>query len=104
MRKDINDYARLRLESFVRLLETDPGLIHQLLSLGTAWQELTRTAQRLGADLVVIGTLGRTGLSRLMLGNTAEKVLETCDSSILTVKPDGFVSPVDPTIRVLHPT
>ena len=103
MRKDINDYARLRLESFVRLLETDPGRVHLHLSLGTAWQEIARTAQHLGADLVVIGTLGRTGVPRLLLGNTAEKVLETCDSSILTVKPDGFVSPVDPTLRVLHP-
>ena len=103
MRKDINDNARQRLESFVRLLETDPSWVHLHLSLGTAWQEIARTAQHLGADLVVIGTLGRTGVSRLLLGNTAERVLETCDSSILTVKPDGFVSPVDPTFRVLHP-
>lgn len=103
MRKDINDYARQRLESFVRLLETDPDRVHLHLSLGTAWQEIARTAQHLGADLVVIGTLGRTGVTRLLLGNTAEKVLETCDSSILAVKPDGYVSPVDPTFRVLHP-
>ena len=103
MRKDINVYSRQRLESFVRLLETDPGRVHLHLSLGTAWQEISRTAQKLGADLVVIGTLGRTGVSRLLLGNTAEKVLETCDSSLLTVKPDEFISPVDPTFRVLHP-
>lgn len=103
MRKDINDYARQRLESFVRLLETDPGRVTLHLSLGTAWQVISRTAQKLHADLVVIGTSGRTGVSRLLLGNTAEKVLETCDSSLLTVKPDGFVSPVDPTSRVLHP-
>jgi len=103
MRKDINDYARQRLESFVRLLETDPSQVHLHLSLGTGWQVIARTAQQLHADLVVIGTLGRTGMSRLLLGNTAEKVLEMCDSSILTVKPDGFVSPVDPTFRVLHP-
>ena len=103
MRKDINDYSRLRLESFVRLLETKPDQVHLHLSLGTAWQEIARTAKHLNADLVVIGTLGRTGMSRLLVGNTAEKVLETCDSSILTVKPDGFVSPVDPTFRVLHP-
>lgn len=103
MRNDINDYSRQRLESFVRLLETDPGRVHLHLSLGTAWQEITRTARHLNADLVVIGTQGRTGVSRLLIGNTAEKVLETCDSSLLTVKPDGFLSPVDPTFRVLHP-
>ncbi len=102
MRKDINDYSRLRLESFVRLLDTKPDQVHLHLSLGTAWQGIARSAQCLHADLVVIGTLGRTGMSLLLVGNTAEKVLETCDSSILTVKPDGFVSPVDPTFRVLH--
>ncbi len=103
MRKDINDYARQRLESCVRLLDTKPEQVTLHLSLGTAWREITRTAQVLHADLVVIGTLGRTGVSRLLLGNTAEKVLETCDSSLLTVKPDGFISPVSPTFRVLHP-
>lgn len=103
MRKDVNAYARQRLESFVRLLDTDPSRVTLHLSLGTAWQEISRTAKVLGADLVAIGTLGRTGLSRLLIGNTAEKVLETCDSSLLTVKPDEFISPVDPTFRVLHP-
>ncbi len=103
MRQDVNDYARQRLESCVRLLDTDPGRVTLHLSLGHAWQEITRTAQVLRADLVVIGTLGRTGVSRLLLGNTAEKVLETCDSSLLTVKPDEYISPVSPTFRVLHP-
>ena len=43
-----------------------------------------------------MGTVGRSGIKGLLLGNTAEKVLGTCDCSILTVKPDGFVSPIDP--------
>ncbi len=103
MRRDINEYSRLRLESLVRLLEVDPNRVSLHLSIGTAWQEVARTAQHLNADLVVIGTLGQTGLWRLLLGNTAEKVLESCHSSILTVKPDGYASPVDPTFRVLHP-
>ena len=103
MRKDINAYSRQRLESFIRLLDTDPSRVTMHLSLGAAWKEIPRTTKHLGADLVVIGTLGRTGLSRLLLGNTAEKVLETCDSSLLTVKPDEFISPVSPTFRVLHP-
>lgn len=48
------------------------------------------------ADLIVIGTVGRSGIQGLLLGNTAEKVLDTCDCSIFTVKPDGFVSPIQP--------
>ena len=60
-------------------------------------------AQHLAADLIALGTVGRSGIKGLLLGNTAEKVLGTCDCSILTVKPDGFVSPIDPAFWPLHP-
>ena len=45
-------------------------------------------------DLLVMGTLARTGLAGLFIGNTAETVLSRVDCSVLTVKPRGFVSPV----------
>ncbi len=45
-----------------------------------------------------LGTVGRSGIRGLLPGNTAEKVLDTCDCSILTVKPEGFVSPIDTTV------
>ena len=44
--------------------------------------------------LLVIGTIGRAGLSGLLLGNTAEQVLSSVNCSILAVKPEGFVSPI----------
>ena len=61
------------------------------------------TERRLDLDHVVIGTVGRSGIKGLLLGNTAEKVLDTCDSSILTVKPDGFVSPIELTSMSIRP-
>lgn len=45
-------------------------------------------------DLLVMGTVCRTGVSGFFIGNTAEKVLNMIDCSVLTVKPDGFVTPV----------
>lgn len=53
-----------------------------------------------GIDLVVMGTVVRTGLPGFLFGNTAERVLRGLRCSVLAVKPDGFVSPVgleDPT-------
>ncbi len=47
-----------------------------------------------GADLLVMGTVARTGLAGFVMGNTAERVLASLACSVLTVKPDGFVSPV----------
>ncbi|MFT4937630.1 MAG: universal stress protein E [Paraglaciecola sp.] len=43
---------------------------------------------------VVMGTVGRTGIPGLIIGNTAETVLRSIDSSVIAVKPGGFVSPV----------
>jgi nucleotide-binding universal stress UspA family protein len=45
-----------------------------------------------GVDLVVVGTLGRTGLTRRLVGNTAERVLQRVPCSVVAVKPDGFAS------------
>jgi len=44
---------------------------------------------------VVIGTIGRTGLSAAFIGNTAEHVIDRLHCDLLAVKPDGFTSPVD---------
>jgi nucleotide-binding universal stress UspA family protein len=47
-------------------------------------------------DVVVMGTLSRTGLKGLLIGNTCETALQYLDTSLLAVKPAGFVSPVEP--------
>ena len=47
-------------------------------------------------DLLVMGTVCRTGISGLLIGNTAEEVLNQVDCSALTVEPEGFVTPVNP--------
>ncbi len=52
----------------------------------------------LGIDLLVLGTLSRAGVPGLLVGNTAEKVLAKASCSLVTVKPEGFVSPVTPPV------
>ncbi len=47
-----------------------------------------------GVDLVVMGTVARSGVAGRLIGNTAERVLAKLPCSVLAVKPDGFVSPV----------
>jgi universal stress protein E len=47
------------------------------------------------SDLIVMGTLGRTGIAGLFIGNTAEDVLRETQTAVLAAKPDGFVSPVE---------
>jgi nucleotide-binding universal stress UspA family protein len=45
-------------------------------------------------QLIVMGTVSRSGVSGLLIGNTAEKILGQVDCAVLAVKPDGFVTPV----------
>ncbi|MEA3501169.1 MAG: universal stress protein [Actinomycetota bacterium] len=56
---------------------------------------LPRLADRLDVDLIVMGTVGRTGLSGLIMGNTAETILRSVRCSVLAVKPEGFITPVN---------
>ena len=46
------------------------------------------------ADVVVMGTVARTGLSGVFIGNTAENIINNLEGPVLAVKPDGFVSPL----------
>lgn len=68
----------------------------QRLAVGTPWKTIGMTARRVDAGLIVLGSVGRTGIPGFLIGNTAEKVLRLSDRSILTVKPDEFVSPIQP--------
>jgi len=43
-------------------------------------------------DLIVMGTIGRSGLSGLLIGSTAEKVIDQVNCSVLTIKPANFKS------------
>lgn len=47
-----------------------------------------------GVDLVVMGTVARSGITGLVMGNTAERVLRRLRVSVLATKPPGFTSPV----------
>ena len=61
---------------------------------GHAKNVVPAIARELAVDLVVMGTVARTGIDGFFMGNTAESILTQLDCSVLTVKPPGFVSPI----------
>ncbi len=61
---------------------------------GDAEEVLPLFAMDRAVDLIVMGTLARTGIPGFFMGNTAEDVLQQVDCSVVTLKPEGFVSPV----------
>ena len=59
---------------------------------GDAAEEILRVAEEAEVDLIVIGTHGRTGLGRLLMGSVAEAVLRQARCPILTVKSPAVAS------------
>ena len=78
----LQDYALAKDRSHVHLLE------------GKAKDVIPMVAEQERVELIVMGTLSATELPRRLIGPTAENVLNHVDCSVLTVKPEGFVSPV----------
>lgn len=67
---------------------------HRHVEEGLAEDVIPRVAKKLDSELVVIGTVGRTGISAALIGNTAEHVIDNLDCDVLALKPDGYVSPL----------
>lgn len=65
-----------------------------LVGEGLPEDVISETAEKLDAELVILGTIGRTGISAALIGNTAEHVIDQLDCDVLALKPDGYVSPL----------
>ncbi len=64
------------------------------LRKGDAATVISEIAAELNVELIIMSTIGRTGISGLFIGNTAETVLSRVTCSVMAIKPRGFVSPV----------
>jgi nucleotide-binding universal stress UspA family protein len=62
--------------------------VRTMLREGDVVDETLRTAVECGCDLMVIGTHGRTGIGRLLVGSVAETVLRRSPCAVLAVKPE----------------
>jgi len=61
---------------------------------GETWEVIPKLAEEKNVEVIIMGTVCRAGLAGLIIGNTAEEILQRMDCSVLAIKPRGFVSPV----------
>jgi len=107
--KTINDYIKkvrqhhvANLDTLIAEVSADLGQDNALeylkpqthLLKGGPRKEIPKLAKQIEADLVVMGTVARTGIPGFIMGNTAETILNQLDCSVLAIKPAGFVTPV----------
>ncbi len=90
----LHDAAAACLNEVVgRARRTRPDVI-AVLRRGVAWREILETRDEIGADLIIVGTHGRSGLSHVVLGSVAEHVVRIAPVPVLTVHATGPLSRV----------
>lgn len=62
---------------------------------GEAQEKIPEYVKDNDIDLIVMGTVCRIGIPGYFIGNTAESILSEVSCSVLTLKPEGFISPVE---------
>jgi nucleotide-binding universal stress UspA family protein len=70
-----------------------PQEVTTQLCIGGASEEIVRAAAELEADLLVVGTHGRTGVKRLLLGSVAEAIVRKAGCPVLVVREKDYPAP-----------
>jgi nucleotide-binding universal stress UspA family protein len=82
----IRESAGAALEGVIARASKRGVPVAGLLRQGTPWSEIDEVAGHTKADLVVMGTHGRRGIARALLGSVAERVVRTAPCPVLTVR------------------
>jgi nucleotide-binding universal stress UspA family protein len=101
------DPEKTEKEFTAQLDERLKAIPHEVvIARGETWNALLSFVEKKNIDLLVMGTHGRTGLGRAMLGSVAEAVFRQCQCPVLTIGPNVRRHP-DQLIeskKILHPT
>jgi nucleotide-binding universal stress UspA family protein len=82
---EIERAARTRLTKLAAKLEARRIVVRSLLTHGTPHYVIVESAKKLKADLIIMSTHGRTGLSHVLMGSVAERVVRLAECPVLTV-------------------
>ncbi len=86
MDQGARQHARKQLATLVERAKKVGVRASALLVDGAPAEQIARAIRRTRADLVVIGTHGRTGLSKMLLGSVAERVVRLASCPVLTIR------------------
>lgn len=89
---NVRNYHQKSLGELADIHHLDTTRLH--VREGLPEDQIPALAEEIDASLVVLGTIGRTGFTAALLGNTAEHVIEQLNCDVLAIKPEGFRSPL----------
>lgn len=85
--------ARAYLESVAGRLRKEGLPVRNVVARGAADSEILGFAHRENVDILVMSTHGRSGLSKLLMGSVAQKVMLTTKRPVMLVKPERIHTP-----------
>lgn len=88
------DQTKKLLDKFLRKHDSNVDAANVHLIKGEAADGISRFIHDNDVDLVVMGTVARSGVSGVVMGNTAEQIISDMECSVLALKPSNFVSPI----------
>lgn len=94
--QEIAEACQERLQAIIDDLQSEQVPITSEVISGIPFLEIARFADEQGIDLIVMGSRGRTGLSHLLIGSVAERVLRKAPCPVLTVKERGTAARTGP--------
>lgn len=87
------DEVRQNLETAINQIPdanwSEGRIVHRAIRSGTPFIEIAKYAEEQEIDVIVVGTHGRSGITHLLLGSTAEKIVRKAPCPVLTVRPKG---------------
>jgi nucleotide-binding universal stress UspA family protein len=90
--RDLEGQVRAELDKFIAGFTSHGVPIKTGLRMGVPYVEIVESARDAGAELIVMGTTGKTGIQHLLLGSVAERVVRTAEVPVLSVRyqpPEG---------------
>lgn len=84
--EQFEEAARKHMEQAVEACRAVHGKTEGAVRTGTPFVEVINYAREIEADLIVVGTHGRTGLSHMLIGSVAEKIVRKAPCPVLSVK------------------
>lgn len=86
LEEEIEQGARKLMENFCQANAADYPRVESFVVPGIPYDEIIKKAVEISADLVVVGTHGRTGLDHVLFGSTAEKVVRKSPVPVMTIR------------------
>ncbi len=91
LEKELVDQRLAQFRAFCQAFDMEGVEVAQHHRSGIPFIEIVRFSREISADLIVMGTHGRTGIAHILIGSVAEKVVRKAQCPVMTVKGKDFV-------------